>query len=67
LLTKIISDYHIKEGDRGEKCGTCGENEYVRRISIENLKSEHCVGEIEIGGREIFSWIYKLGRRRGIN
>jgi len=33
LLKNCISDDFIK-GDRGEKCGTCGENEYVRRIRL---------------------------------
>jgi hypothetical protein len=56
LLTKSISNDHIEEGDRGEKCGTCGENEYVERTTTENLKSKHSVEETEIGGRIIFSW-----------
>jgi hypothetical protein len=32
LLTNYISDDHIKEGERVEKCGNCVEHEYVERI-----------------------------------
>jgi hypothetical protein len=31
LFTKFVSDDQITEGDRGEKCGTFGENEHVWR------------------------------------
>jgi len=57
LLTKCISDDYIKEGDRGEKCGSFEGNQYVRRTSNENPKSKHCLDEIERGGRIILIWI----------